>query len=177
MTAMPPFVGAKVVSMTSSGSEEDHDAVSIPLLGTARWTGTTWEVVKTDAKGTHEQFGGQQAHNQDPELDRQEDLRPGQAGLDRGDHLQPLDGQGRGKQEEGYQAQVKVSGDSGEYNRQELGKMFMGVPHKGTAKASGEWTLTATVSPDVVRELEKNSKEMRAGARRRKTRCASTRAS
>jgi hypothetical protein len=162
MTAMPPFVGAKVVSMTSSGSEEDHDAVSIPLLGTARWTGTTWEVVKQDAKGTHEQFGGQQAHNQDPSWIGKNIFGQDKLASTAEITSNLSTAKDGGQQAEGYQAQVKVSGDSGEYNRQELGKMFMGVPHKGTAKASGEWTLTATVSPDVVRELEKNSKEMRA---------------
>lgn len=158
-TGYPPFAGATVVSMTKSGSEEDHDAVSIPLLGTAKWTGTTWEVVKTDAKGTHEQFGGAQLHDQDPSwVGRKlgQDAIHSSAGI-----TANLDTDTQGKQTEGFDAQFKVSGDSGEENRNTLGQIFMGVPHTGTAKASGEWTLTAQVSPDVVRELEKVNKEMR----------------
>lgn len=160
-TGWPPVIGAKIISMTSSGSDEDHDNVSIPLLGTARWTGTTWEVIKTDAKGTHGQFGGEQAHNQDPSWIGRHVL--GQDELHSSAQITSnletaKDG---GKQEAAYQAQFKVSGESGEYNRETLGQIFMGVPHEGTAKPSGEWTLTAQVSPDVVRELEKVNKEMR----------------
>ncbi len=159
-TGLPPMGGARLLSMTSSGSEEDHDNVSIPLMGTARWTGTTWEVVKTDAKGSHEQFGGQQAHDQDPSwfgrhvLDEDELHSSAQI-------VSSVEGDTTGKQKEGYQAQIKVSGESGDYNREQLGKMFMGAAHQGDAKASGEWTLSAEVSPAVVRELERNNKEMR----------------
>ena len=160
-TGWPPVIGAKIISMTSSGSDEDHDNVSIPLLGTARWTGTTWEVVKTDDKGPHEQFGGQQAHNQDPSWIGQNVFGQDKLASSCRDHVQPRTAKDGGQQEAGYRAQIKVSGESGEYNRETLGKIFMGVPHQGTAKASGDWTLTAQVSPDVVRELEKVNKEMR----------------
>jgi hypothetical protein len=159
-SGMPPIVGAKLMSMTTSGSDEDHDNVSIPLMGTAKWTGTTWEVVKTDTKGTYEHFGGQQAQDQDPSwfgrhvLDQDELHSSAQI-------VSSVEGDTKGKEHEGYQAQVKVSGESGEYNREQLGKMFMGVPHEGEAKPSGEWTLSAEVSPAVVRELERNNKEMR----------------
>jgi hypothetical protein len=159
-TGMPPMVGATLKSMTSSRSEEDHDNVSIPLLGTARWTGTTWEVVRTDEKGTQEQFGGAQLHDQKPSwIGRHvlgQDELHSTAGI-----TSNLTTAKDGGSEEDYQAQIKVSGESGEYNREQLGKIFMGVPHAGTAKRSGEWTLTAQVSPDVVRELERVNRDMR----------------
>lgn len=155
-----PPLGAKMISMTSSGSSEDHDNVKIPLLGTARWTGTTWEVVKTDEKGAHAQFGGQQAHDQDPSWTGRHIL--GQDELHSSAQITSnLEKAKGGKQEEDYQAQIKVSGESGEYNRKELGRIFMGVPHAGAAKPSGEWTLTAKVSPDVVHELERLNRDMR----------------
>ena len=159
-SGMPPFMGARMVQMTSSGSDEDHDNVSIPLLGTAKWTGTTWEVVRTDDKGTHEQFGGQQAHDQDPSWFGRHVLSQDELHSS-AQITSSVEGDKEGSEHEGYQAQIKVSGESGEYNREQLGKIFMGVPHEGEAKASGEWTLSAEVSPSVVRELEQNHKEMR----------------
>jgi hypothetical protein len=159
-TGYPPVAGGRFISMTSSGSAEDHDNVSIPLLGTAKWTGTTWEVIKTDEKGEHKQFGGQQAHDQDPSwtgrhILGQDELHSA-AGI-----TSNLETDKQGRQEESYQARITVSGDSGEYNRQELGRIFMGVPHAGTAKKSGEWILTANVSAAVVRDLERVNRDMR----------------
>jgi hypothetical protein len=162
-SGLPPVGGATLKSMTSSGSEEDHDNVSIPLLGTAKWTGTTWEVVRTDDKGTEEQFGGLKSHDQDPSWFGRHVM--GQDELHSSAQIVSSVDEGKdGSVEEGYQAQVKVSGESGDYNREELGRMFMGVPHEGEAKPSGEWTLTAQVSPAVVKELERNNKEMRDAA-------------
>jgi hypothetical protein len=162
-SGLPPITGATLKSMTSSGSEEDHDNVSIPLLGTAKWTGTTWEVVRTDDKGTAEQFGGQKAHDQDPSWFGRHVM--GQDELHSSAQIvSSVENAKDGHTEEGYQAQVKVSGESGDYNREELGRMFMGVPHEGDAKPSGEWTLSAEVSPAVVRELERNNREMREAA-------------
>ncbi|MFN8521191.1 MAG: hypothetical protein U0667_17805, partial [Chloroflexota bacterium] len=158
-TGLPPMGGAKLRSVTSSGSAEDPDNVSIPLLGTAKWTGTTWEVDRQDASGSHQEFGGQQAHDQDPSwVGRKvfgEDREHSSAQI-----VSTLEGKD-GRQTAGYQAQVKVSGDSGDYNRQELGKIFTGATHAGSAKASGEWTLTAEISPAVIRELEQVHAEMR----------------
>ena len=159
-TGYPPLA-AKLVSMTSSGSEEDHDNVSVPLLGTAKWTGTTWEIVKSDAKGGRKaQFGGQKAHKQDPSWIGENIL--GQDKLSSTAQITShLEGDGEGGEKESYEAEVKVSSDSGDYNRKQFGEIFMGVPTTGDVKPSGEWTLTAQISPDVVRELEKLNKEMR----------------
>lgn len=159
-TGYPPL-GAKFISMTSSGSGEDHDDVSVPLLGKARWSGTTWEVIKTDAGGGRKaQFGGQKAHKQDPSWIGKNIL--GQDKLSSSAQItSSLESGAEGGEQEGFEAEVKVSSDSGEYNRRQLGEIFMGVPTTGDVKPSGEWTLTATVSPDVVRELERLNKDMR----------------
>ncbi len=159
-TGLPPVVGARMLSMTKRGSEEDHDDVSIPLLGTARWTGTTWEVVRTDAKGTHEQFGGARVHNQDPSwvgshVFGQDELHSS-AGI-----TSSLESAKPGRKTESYRAEIKISGESGEYNREQLGKVFTGVPHSGEAESSGEWTLTAEVDPAVVRDLARVNDDMR----------------
>ena len=158
-SGLPP-VGARLVSMTSSGSAEDHDNVSIPLLGTARWTGTTWEVVKDDDKGRHSQFGGKKSRDQDPSWTGKHIL--GQDEIHSNSQIASnLERDNEGTEKEDYQAQITVSGTSGEENRKELGQIWMGVPHAGTAKASGAWTLTGQVSPDVVHELERVNKAMR----------------
>ena len=158
---MPPFFGATLKSMTSSGSEEDHDNVSIPLMGTARWTGTTWEVVKTDAAGRPRAVRrASRPRTRTPagsvatSWTRTSSIRARAS-------CPASKATTKGKQQEGYRAEVKVSGESGDYNREQLGKMFMGAAHEGDATASGEWTLSAEVSPAVVRELEQNNKEMR----------------
>lgn len=160
-TGLPQIFGATIKSMTSSGSEEDHDNVSVPLLGTARWTGTTWEIIKTDPKGGRKaQFGGQKAHKQEPSWIGENIL--GQDKLSSSAQITShLEGDGEGGEQESYEAEVKVSSDSGDYNRKQFGEIFMGVPTTGDVKPSGEWTLTAQISPDVVRELEKLNKEMR----------------
>ena len=158
--AFPPIVGATMKSMTKSGSDGDHDTVSIPLMGAARWTGSTWEVDKTDAAGTHEQFGGEQSHDQDPSwfgrhvLDEDELHSSAQI-------VSTVETGPGGETSETHEAQVKVSGESGEYNREKLGDVFGDTSH-GDAKASGEWTLSAEVSPAVIRELSKVVPEMRA---------------
>ena len=159
-TGMPPLVGATMKSVTKSGSDEDHDIVSIPLMGTARWTGSTWEIVKTDAAGAHEQFGGEKSHDQDPGwfgrhvLDQDELHSSAQI-------VSSVETGPGGGTRESHEAQVKVSGESGDYNREQLGEVFGDTKH-GDTKASGEWTLSAEVSPAVIRELSKVNPEMRA---------------
>lgn len=159
-TGIPPLVGATMKSVTKSGSDEDHDIVSIPLMGTARWTGSTWEIDKTDAAGTHEQFGGEKSHDQDPSwfgrhvLDQDEQHSSAQI-------VSSVESGPGGKTSETHEAQVKTSGESGDYNREKLGDVFGDTKH-GDTKASGDWTLSAEVSPAVIRELSKVNPEMRA---------------
>ncbi len=158
-TGMPPFA-AKFVSMTSSGSEEDHDSVSIPLLGTAKWTGTTWEIIREDASGRHAQFGGKQSRDQDPSWAGKHIF--GQDTIHSNSQItSKLDTDKEGNREESYEAQITVSGTTGDETRKELGQIWSGARHAGTTKASGEWTLSAQVSQEVVRDLEKVNKEMR----------------
>ena len=67
--------------------------------------------------------------------------------------------------ETGYDVVVKIRSDSGEYNREQFGQIFMGAQKgKSDATPSGEWTLGAEISKKVVHELEANSSRFRKAA-------------
>jgi hypothetical protein len=155
-TLIPPFGGAKLVATEALDSEEDHDQVTIPLLGTAKWTGSTWEITRVDERGTHQQFGGEQSHDQDPSF-----IGRHVFGQDEIHSKAQIVSKLENGKEAGFEAQMTVKGDSGEATREAFGEIFMGVRHEGTATASGEWSLSATIDPKVVHELERNSKEFR----------------
>lgn len=158
-TGMPPLV-AKMISMTSSGSEEDHDSVTIPLLGTAKWTGATWEVIREDARGRHAQFGGKQSRDQDPSWIGKNIL--GQDTIHSNAQItSKLETDDEGNPQESYEANITVSGTEGDETRKELGQIWSGVRTQGKVKPSGEWILSAQISAEVVRDLEKVNKEMR----------------
>lgn len=151
-----PLSGGKLVSMTESKGEDDHDKVDVPLLGSAKWVGRTYESATTDDKGVHKQFGGAQTHDQDPSwagkhIFGQDELHSSAEMVSR---------QEDGK-EAGYNAVVKVKSDSGDYNREQFGQIFMGARGGVNVKPSGEWTLSADISKLVVHDLEKNSQRFR----------------
>ena len=62
----------------------------------------------------------------------------------------------------GYHAEVSVKSDSGEYNREQFGAIFLGAQKgKSTAKPSGDWTLSADIEAKVIKDLEQNSAAFR----------------
>jgi hypothetical protein len=155
-TGLPMPLGTRLVSTTESKGAEDHDKVVVGPLGQAQWTGRTFESRTTSDKGVSKVFGGEQAHDQ----------TPGRVGRWLGeDELHSsalLTSRQENGQEAGYTATIKIKSDSGKYNREEFGKIFMGAQRgKENAKPSGEWTLSAEVQKEVIHELEANSKRFR----------------
>ena len=147
------------MSMTESKSAEEHDRVEVGPLGQAQWTGKTFESKTTSESGISKVFGGEQAHDQ----------TPGRVGRWLGeDELHSsavLNARQENGRETGYDVVVKIRSDSGEYNREQFGQIFMGAQKgKSGATPSGEWTLSAEISKEVVHELEANSSRFRKAA-------------
>lgn len=151
---LPPTSGARRISVRTIGAQEDHDKYSM-LGGNAAFTGTTWQDKTEDEQGEHEKYGGKASHDQ----------KPGRVLSLLGDKEQHSNAQIVRTQENnkdtGGRAQFDVSGESGDYNRAEFGKIFMGAKYSGSATASGKWTLSAQVPLQKIRELEESNKELR----------------
>jgi hypothetical protein len=152
-----PIPGGTFKYMDTGAADEDHDNYKIPFVGTASWSGTTWEAVREDAAGrTQKQFGGKQSHQ----------VKLGLLGRITGDDERASNAQIVRSSEDGEEksarAELKVSGESGAFNRDEFGKIFSDKSRRGASpKPSGEWTLTAEVPMDRIRALEENNAELR----------------
>ena len=156
-TGLPPIPGGTLKSIDKGSSDQDHDNYKIPFLGSATWTGTTWDVSREDAAGNVEKaFGGKQSHA----------VKPSRVGKLLGDDEVSSDAQivrnSENGEDQGGRAQFKVSGESGEFNRKEFGKIFAGAGGGSGAAASGEWTLSAQVPAERIRELEEVHPRLRA---------------
>ena len=153
-TGFPPGQAPKVIER--AGSDSDHETVTIPGLGSAVWTGTTWQVSRETADGsTQRVYGGAQTHEQ----------KPGRLGKAIGEDTLKSNASivrvMKDGEEVGARAQLTVGGTSGDYNRNEFGKIFMGARTGENVKPSGEWTLSAPVPKERIRELEQSSKKIR----------------
>ncbi len=155
-TGIPSPGGGKLVSVTEGKGAEEHDRVQVGPLGTAQWTGRTFESKTVSDKGVSKVFGGEKAHDQTPG-------RVGRwLGEDELHSSATLTSRQEDGKETGYSAVIKIKSDSGEYNRERFGEIFMGAQKgKADAKPSGEWTLSADISKEVVHELEANSTRFR----------------
>jgi hypothetical protein len=154
-----PSPGSRLMSVTESKSAEEHDRVEVGPLGQAQWTGRTFESKTTSDSGVSKVFGGEQAHDQ----------TQGRVGRWLGeDELHSsavLNARQENGRETGYDVVVKIRSVSGEYNREQFGQIFMGAQKgKSDATPSGEWTLSAEISKEVVQELEANSSRFRKAA-------------
>jgi hypothetical protein len=153
-TGIPPMQPPKVIEKAASDS--DHETVTIPGLGSAVWTGSTWQVTRDTADGhTTQVYGGSQSHQQTPGRVGKligEDTLKSNASITR----VVVDGE-----EVASKAQFNVGGTSGDYNRKELGKIFMGAKTEGDVKPSGEWTISADVPKESIDALAKNSRKIR----------------
>ena len=153
-TGMPPMQTPKVIE--KGGSQADNETFTIAGLGSVVWTGTTWQVERQTAGGsTQKVYGGAQVHEQKPGTVGKwigEDTLKSNASIVRVEQ----DGE-----EVGARAQFTVGGTSGEYNRAEFGKIFTGARTAGDTKPSGDWTLSAPVPKENVRELERVSRKVR----------------
>jgi hypothetical protein len=158
-TGLPPIPGGTLKYIDKGASDEDHDNYKIPFLGTASWSGTTWEVSREDGSGGFQKsFGGKQTQA----------VKPSRIAKILGDDEVSSNAQivrsSENFEDKGGRAEFKVSGESGEFNRKEFGKIFMGAGGGSGARASGEWTLSAQVPMERIRELEKVSPRLRAAA-------------
>jgi hypothetical protein len=151
-TGVPPVQWAthrpRVVELAAKA---EHD--KIELLGMANtWSGTTWEQTTTDETGVEKEFGGEKSH----------DAKGGWIarnifGEDELHSSARVVSRLKNGKEAGYTAIVSVSGESGDYNRKQLGEIFSGVHTDKDVKASGEWTLSADIAKEVVHDIETNS--------------------
>ncbi len=153
-TGWPPGTTPKVIE--KGGSQSDNETFAIAGLGTVVWTGTTWQVSRESAGGsTQTVHGGAQIHEQKPGFIGKaigEDTLKSNAQIVRVDQ----DGE-----EVVSKATFNVSGTSGEYNRKEFGKIFMGARTSGDVKPSGEWTLSADIPKQNIQELHRVSRKIR----------------
>ena len=128
-------------------------------LGQAQWTGKTFESRTTSDSGVSKVFGGEQPAT------RRAGTRRTLAGRGRAAPSAVLNARQENGRETGYDVVVKIRSDSGEYNREQFGQIFMGAQKgKSNATPSGEWTLSAEISKEVVHELEANSSRFRKAA-------------
>ena len=145
-TRIPPR-NPNIVSVMDFTSGGSYDRYQIVALGFAAWSDRTWQKVTRGKEGVTKEFGGEQVHQQDPtwlaELTGDRELYSS---------AQLISQQINGKEQ--YTAIINIKSESGEYNREQFGKIFMGVKTSGPVNPSGAWTLTAGIDKKVVHELE-----------------------
>jgi hypothetical protein len=149
-TGYPPLSGARVVSVTDLTSEGSYDRYQLAALGTAAWSDRAWQKVTRGEEGVTKEFGGEQVHQQDPTW-----LAALTGDRELYSSAQLISQQIRGKEQ--YTAIINIKSESGTYNREQFGKIFMGVRTNGPVEQSGAWTLTAEIDKNVVHELERVS--------------------
>jgi hypothetical protein len=149
-TGLPPASGAKILEVMDLAAKGKHDRYQLPTLGNADWSDKRWEKETRGERGVTKEFGGEQVHQQDPtwlaELTGDRELYSS---------AQLISQQIRGKEQ--YTAIINIKSESGEYNREQFGKIFMGARTSGPVKPSGTWTLSADIDKKVVHELEQVS--------------------
>jgi hypothetical protein len=147
---LPSPAGKMPFSVRRLTAQEVHDNYSL-LWGTAGYGKFTSQDITTDAQGEHARYTGGQTEDVNPGrlLGLFEDEKHARAEI-----VSKLENQ----KEAGYAAKFAVSGESGEFNRRQFGKIFLGARYSGEAKASGKWLLTADIPMAAVHELERNSK-------------------
>jgi hypothetical protein len=146
---LPSPAGKMPFSVRRLTTQEEHDNYSL-LWGKAGFGGFTSQDITTDAQGEHARYTGGQT----------EDVSPGRLlGLfeDEKHARAEIVSRLEDGKEAGYAAKFAVSGESGEFNRRQFGKIFMGARYGGEAKASGKWTLTAEIPMAAVHDLVRNS--------------------
>jgi hypothetical protein len=144
----------KPILIHKRDSRESHDKVSIAGTSTNVWSGGTWRDVKQTEDTTIAEQGGYQAH----------DATHGTVGGWLGEkethsRAQIVRSTTNGRETQA-RAELTVSGESGEKNREEFGKIF-GDSRNEDARASGKWKLSAPVDMRELRSLEKNHKGLR----------------
>ncbi len=147
---LPSPAGKMPFSVRRLTAQEEHDNYSL-LWGTAGYGGFTSQDITTDAQGEHARYTGGQTEDVSPGrlLGLFEDEKHARAEI-----VSRLE---NGK-EAGYAAKFAVSGESGEFNRRQFGRIFLGARYSGEAKASGKWNLTADIPMEAVHTLERSSK-------------------
>ena len=152
-TRFPPS-GAKLVNVWDLTGQGGHDRYQMPALGIAEWGEKTYQKETRSEEGVTKEFGGEQFHKQDPtwlaELTGDRELYSS---------AQLIAEQISSKEK--YTAIIDIKSESGEYNREQFGKIFMGAKTSGPVEHSGAWTLTAEIDPKVVKELERVSSKFK----------------
>jgi hypothetical protein len=149
-----PFAdGRKPHSLRMLTTQEDHDKYTL-AGGDSTFAGSTSQEKVLDAQGEHDNYTGKQTEDHNPGLilGLFEDEKHASAEI--------VSSLLNGK-EEGFAAKMKVSGESGEFNRRQFGKIFEGAKFSGDATKSGKWTLTAQIPAAAVHALEQNSDKFR----------------
>ena len=149
-----PRSGGKVIATEETKGHERHDGVDVALLGSAQYKSHTSESVRNDEKGKHENYEGDQSHDNDPSWVGQHVF-----GEDKLHSSVEIDSRQENDKDDGYTLTGKVSGDSGKYNR---GKMqhLTGRDENWDEKKvqrSGEWTLVSDVDKKTINSIEKYS--------------------
>ena len=147
---LPPAAGT-LMGIEHGNHADTKDHIKVAGLGDAEWRRQTDEKHRSDAAGTHDEYKGGQAHDQDPSWAARHLTG------DKAEHSSAeLTSRLENGKEAGYIATVHVSGESGAYNREALGKMSLDPTQHGPAKASGAWTLSADIDTKTIHELEKD---------------------
>jgi len=146
---LPIADGRQPLSRRRLTTQGDHD--NYALAGAASsFAGSVSQEEVVDAQGVHDKYTGTQTEDHTPGriLGVFEDEKHASAEI-----VSSLE---NGK-ESGFAAKMKVSGESGEFNRRQFGKIFEGASYSGTAHESGKWTLTAAIPKEALRELEQTN--------------------
>ena len=145
--------GRKPHSLRKLTTQEDHDKYTL-AGGDSNFAGVTSQEKVIDAQGEHDNYTGRKTEDHNPGLILGffEDEKHASAEI--------VSSLLNGK-EAGFAAKMKVSGESGDFNRRQFGKIFEGATFSGDAHASGKWTLTAEIPPSRRAHLEQNSEKFR----------------
>jgi uncharacterized protein YfaS (alpha-2-macroglobulin family) len=117
----------------------DYDRYQMPGAGTAADSDRGWHKETRDEQGVTKEFGGEQVHQQDPtwlgELTGDRELYSS---------AQLISQQIRGKEQ--YTAIINIKSESGDYNREQFGKIFSDVKTSGPVKVTGNPTTTVKLA-------------------------------
>ena len=142
-------MGGAVISSGHGTSHDDHQGLSLPVLGDAKWTGTTAEEHVVDRQGTHDSYSGQ----------RDEDYHPGKVMRWLGEKNQhasvEIVGTENNSHFDDYRMEASFSGDQGDLVRSRMASLTNAGRSKGAAgSVSGNWTLSAAIPKARIAQLE-----------------------
>jgi hypothetical protein len=144
---VPTGKGGKQVSETESKAEDVKSGVSVFGLLSDTHTQESWESTTRDEKGKHEEYGGKKSHT----------VSTGWIGRnifgDKNTHQSvSLLSKQENDKASAYRVEAHFGGEDGSHNRKGIRDLVSDFydDKRASAKASGDWTLTADIDPAAM---------------------------